>query len=344
MTSRERMLKAIRHEKPDRVPVSPLNFGHAGNMAKEIIAKTDPLITAGCGGGSLLGKNAKTSSEVDGNITISKIHTPKGDLIRKTQRTSVTAATIEFPFKTEEDVEKFLSIPYEPQDINVDGFMARKKEIGEEGLVMAGIGDAVCLPASWFSPEDFCLQWADNPKLIKKLVEVAAERTNAFLEKVCKAGVDAFWIIGGEYVTVQLGPKAFDELLKPYDKEMTDIIHKYDGIAHYHNHGPVTRFLEDFLDLDIDVLSPLEAPPCGDIDLAVAKEKIGDQVCLMGNVDDMMVLGFATEEEAKQIARNCIESAGTNGFILGGTDSGTYNETAARNFIAMVEVAKEFQE
>lgn len=342
MTSRERMLKAIHHESPDRVPVSPLNFGRAGNLAEEIIAKTDPLITAGCGGGSLLGKNVKTTTEENGDITITKIHTPKGDLVRKTKRTSVTSATIEFPFKTPEDVEKFLSIPYEPEDISVEGFMAKKEEVGEEGLVMAGLGDAVCLPASWFSPEDFCLQWADNPQTIKTLVEVAAERINQFVEKLCKAGVDAFWIVGGEYVTVQLGPKAFDELLCPYDKDLTGIIHKYGGIAHYHNHGPVTRFLEDFLVLDIDVLSPLEAPPCGDIDLADAKEKIGDEICLMGNIDDMMVLGSATEEEAKQIARSCIEAAGTNGFILGGTDSGTYNEKAARNFIAMVDVAEEF--
>ena len=343
MTSRERLLSAIRLEKPDRVPVSPLGLGRSGSMADELLAKTDPVITAGVSGDPILGKGVQSTSEQIDNDTITKIHTPKGDLVRKTKRTSVTGATVEFPFKTEEDVEKFLSLPYQPPDINVEGFLAQKEKIGEEALVMTGIGDAICLPASWFSPEDFCLQWADNPDLLKLLVEVAAERLNPFIEKACQLGVDAFWIIGGEYVTVQLGPEAFEVLIKPYDRELVDIIHKYGGIAHYHNHGNVARFLEDFVDLDIDVIAPLEAPPCGDIDLTDAKRRIGDEMCLMGNIDDMMVLSSAGVEEVKEIGRKCIESAGTAGYILGGTDSGTFNEIAARNFIALVDVSKEYQ-
>jgi len=343
MTSRERLLSAIRLEKPDRVPVSPLGLGRSGNLADELLAKTDPIIKAGIGGNAILGKNVKSESEQIGNETITRIHTPKGDLTRKIRRTGITSATVEFPFITEEDVEKFLSIPYQPPDINVDGFLAQKERIGQEGLVMTGVGDAICLPASWFSPEDFCLQWADNPCLLKSLVELAAERLHPFIEKACQLGVDAFWIAGGEYVTVQLGPEAFEVLIKPYDRELVDIIHKYGGIAHYHNHGKVACCLEDFVDLDIDVISPLEAPPCGDIDLADAKRRIGDEICLMGNIDDMMVLSSTDVEEVKEIGRKCIESAGNSGYILGGTDSGTFNEKAAQNFIALVDVSREYQ-
>jgi hypothetical protein len=43
----------------------------------------------------------------------------------------------------------------------------------------------------------------------------------------------------------------------------------------------------------------------------------------------------------KALGRRRIEEAGTPGFILGGTASGTYTERAARNFIALVDVAQE---
>lgn len=237
MTSRQRILTAIGCERPDRVPVSPFGLGHLdpkGEMAKELVKKTDPFISAGIGGNSFMGKLMRTSQYTEGNDTITVIHTPKGDLLRRYRRTSLAATTVEFPCKGAEDVEKYLSILFEPSEPNVDDFLARKAEIGEEGLVLTGIGDAVCLPATILSPEDFCLLWADEPKLMLRMVELAAERVNAFVEKASKKGVDAYRIIGGEYATEQLGPGGFSALCKPFDADMVSIIHKYGGLAYYH--------------------------------------------------------------------------------------------------------------
>ena len=52
MTSRERMLVAIHHEKPDRIPVSPWGLGWIGPdsaLAAELIARTDPWLEIGLG-------------------------------------------------------------------------------------------------------------------------------------------------------------------------------------------------------------------------------------------------------------------------------------------------------
>ena len=50
MASRERILTALRCEAPDRVPVSPFGLGHLdrrGDVARELIARTDPFLTTG---------------------------------------------------------------------------------------------------------------------------------------------------------------------------------------------------------------------------------------------------------------------------------------------------------
>ncbi len=346
MTSRERILTAIRCEKPDRVPVSPFGlgkFGPNGSAAAELISKTDPFITTGIGGNAFMGERFQTESRQEGNDTITTIITPKGNLTQRYRRTDITGCTVEFPCKNADDVEKYLSIPFRPADPNVDSFLARCAEIGEEGLVLAGIGDAICLPATILSPEDMCLLWLDAPALMRQMIEFAAERVNAFVEKTCQKGVDAYRIIGGEYATEQLGPKGFDALVKPYDTEMVRIIHKYGGIAYYHNHGDVDGFLESFAELGIDALDPLEVQPYGDVDLADAKRRIGDRVCLVGGLDDMEVLESLDEETVKAMGRECIEAAGPDGYCLGGTASGIYTEKAARNFIALVEVAEEYR-
>jgi hypothetical protein len=337
---------AIRCEKPDRVPVSPFGLGKLdpnGSVADELIVRTDPFISVGIGGNPLMGELLQTASRQEGNDTITTIITPTGNLTQRYRRTSITGYTVEFPCKNADDVEKYLSIPFRPADPNVESFLARRAEIGDQGLVLAGIGDAICLPATILSPEDMCLLWMDAPDLMQHTVALAAERVNTFAEKACQKGVDAYRIIGGEYASEQLGPKGFDALVKPYDTDLVTIIHKYNGIAYYHNHGDVDGFLESFAELGIDALDPLEVPPYGNVDLGDAKRRIGDRVCLVGGLDDMEVLESLDEATVKARGRECIEATGTNGYCLGGTASGTYTEKAARNFMALVEVARDYR-
>lgn len=345
MTSRERLLCAMAHERPDRVPVGPFGLGHLNRNSKvtaELIEKTDPFISGGVGGNASMGQLIKSESVQEGNDTITTIFTPKGNLTRRHRRTDITGYTVEFPCKNAEDVEKYLSIPYKPAEPDVASFLARRDEIGEDGLVLAGIGDAICLPAGIMSPMDMCLLWADEPDLMVRVIETISERLNEFVEKACKAGVDGFRIVGGEYATEQLGPKGFDALVKPYDTELVSIIHRYGGVAYYHNHGDVNAFLEDFAELGIDALDPLEVPPYGNVDLADARERISSKVCIVGGLDDMEVMESLDEETVKEMARKCIEAAGPDSYVLGGTASGTYTEKAARNFIALVDVSKEY--
>jgi uroporphyrinogen-III decarboxylase len=327
------------------VPVGPFGLGHLNpnsDIAKELIAKTDPFIETGVGGNALMGDLVKAESRQEGNDTVTTIFTPRGNLTQRYRRTDITGYTVEFPCKNAEDVEKYMSIPFKPSEPTADWFLARKKEIGEEGLVLVGIGDAICLPAGILSPMDMCYLWADEPDLMIKMVATVSERLLEFIEKACKLGVDGYRVVGGEYASEQLGPKGFKALVVPFDTELSRVIHKYGGVVYYHNHGDVDKFLEYFADMEIDALDPLEVPPYGNVDLADASRRISNKVCLVGGLDDMEVLESLDQKTVMQMGRRCIELAGTKSYVLGGTASGTYTEKAARNFIALVDVAKEF--
>ncbi len=168
---------------------------------------------------------------------------------------------------------------------------------------------------------------------------MATERLCCYYRQLCEAGVRGFWIFGPEYASVQLGPQAYQRLVVEPDRHLVDIIHEYDGIAYFHNHGPMTRYYDQLLQIGIDAVDPLEAPPWGDCDIAEAKRRIGHRICLVGNIDDMEVLNKLPAETVLPMGRELIEKAGPDGFILGGTASGTYTELAARNLIALAELS-----
>jgi uroporphyrinogen-III decarboxylase len=116
-------------------------------------------------------------------------------------------------------------------------------------------------------------------------------------------------------------------------------MHSHGATVYYHNHGPTMKYLELLADIGMDACDCFEAPPWGDFDFPEAKKRIGDRICFVGNLDDMEVIDKLPEAKVLEMARErIIESEGW-GFVLGGTASGTYTERAARNFMAMADLA-----
>ena len=348
LTSRERVLCAFHRGTPDRIPVSPQHWGRIppdSELAVQLVRETDMMLYAGWACDCFIGSALPRETETVGNTTRTVYHTPQGALTRVVTRTPVTSACTKFPCKDAEDVLNLLAAPYEPPtEETVENalrhFFQTKDWLGDEGVVLFELPDALCFPAQWLSPQDFCLLWADAPDVMEEMVRVGNERLLAFVERVLRAGVDVFRIVGGEYASTQLGPVAYNRLVRRYDKELVSLIHEHGGIAYFHNHGPIMRYLEAIVDIGVDALDPLEAPPWGDCDMPAAKRVLQGKVCIVGNLDDMEVLNQRGADEILAISKRLIKEAGPDGFVLSGTASGTYGEHAARNFIAVASYVR----
>ncbi|MFO7957222.1 MAG: uroporphyrinogen decarboxylase family protein [Candidatus Brocadiia bacterium] len=344
MTSRTRLLAAARCEPCDRVPVSPFGLGRLdpdSPVARELVRRTDPFLEVGLGVNFFGGANYREERHEEGDLLHVTIPTPRGTLTRVVKRTDVARHTIQFPCSGPAALEKFLAIPWEAPQPDPHRYLSRRHRVGEDGLVLVLCPDAICMPAELMSPQDFCLLWADEPDLMARVVEEAARRVEAVVEAACAAGVRGFRIIGGEYASVQLGPRAFDELVVEHDRRLVDVMHRHGAVAYYHNHGPVMRYLDAFARIGLDFLDPVEMPPYGDADLQRAREIIDGRYCIVGTFDDMEVLEKWPVQKVKAAARERLERYGQRGICLGGSASGTYGERAARAFMAMVEVAEE---
>jgi hypothetical protein len=343
MTSRERMLAALRHERPDRVPVAPWGLGWLppdAPITAELIARTDPWLEIAPGCNVVGGAAFPAEVRRDGDRQILTVHAADRTLRAVRTTTTQTTASTEHLCKSVEDVEALLAIPYVRPRIDVEAFLAHRARVGGDGLAVMGVASGLCYPNDMLGTELASYLWATQPDVIARMVQVAADRLYALLEEACAAGVDCVRVYGGEYATQLMGPAAWRELVVPHDARLVEMVHAHGGIVHYHNHGNMRRFLGQIADLGIDSLDPIEQPPYGDIEMDEAFRLVGERVCLVGGLDDMEILETRPLDEIRRRGAELIERVGRRGWMLAGTSSGIYTERAARAFIALAEVAE----
>ena len=342
MTSRQRMLAALRHEEPDRVPVAPWGLGrlpHEASVTAELIARTDPWLEIGTGCNVVGGAAFPAEEHQDGGRRVLIVHAADRDLRAVRTTTAQTTATTEHLCKSVGDVEALLAIPYVRPRVDVEAFLGHRARVGENGMAVIGVSNGLCYPNDMLGTELASYLWATQPEVIACMVQVAADRLYSLLEEACAAGVDCVRIVGGEYATQLMGPSAWRELVAPLDARLVEMIHAHGAIAHYHNHGNMRRFVGQIADLGIDSLDPIEQPPYGDMTMEDAFQQVGERVCLVGGLDDMEILETRPLDEVRPQAAALIGRVGRRGWMLAGTSSGIYTERAARAFIALAEVA-----
>jgi len=176
MNSRERLLAVLNGQIPDRVPISTYELVGYNSKAWEnndpsyaklmaaIRAKTDcicmweppPTATVPASSADELALalssrapflesaypvdiDVSTWREGSAAVTRKTLRTPRGDL---TQTTKVldgvhTTWQVEHWCKSSADVDKALSVPYQPLDYDMSDYARIKAEVGEHGIIMA---------------------------------------------------------------------------------------------------------------------------------------------------------------------------------------------------------------
>ena len=137
-------------------------------------------------------------------------------------------------------------------------------------------------------------------------------------------------------------PAQWEDIFLPHIRQNADLAHQHGAIYHYYDDGKMDRTLEHLAEAGVDVAGTLSPPPMGDVDLRSAKARIGDRVCLKGNVDQVNVILHRAPDEIREAVRETIEiGAPGGGFILGTSDS-IRPETPWENVKAYFDAAKEF--
>jgi len=162
------------------------------------------------------------------------------------------------------------------------------------------------------------------------------------VRRAIRAGAEVI-VLGDDYASnhgPMMSPAVFAEFLLPRLKRMIDLIHEEGALCVKHSDGNLYPLLEMIVSAGPDGLNPIE--PVAGMELAEAKRRVGDRVCLVGNIDCARLLPYGTPEEVRQAVRQAIADGGPGGgFILSSSNS-IHSSCKGENVVAMVKACHEF--
>ena len=156
--------------------------------------------------------------------------------------------------------------------------------------------------------------------------------------------IQVVWISGTDFGN-QRGPmislNTFRELYKPFYKEICDWVHKNTNWkTFFHTCGAIYDFLDDFAEMGLDCLNPLQLSANG-MDPVKIKENYGDKFTFWGGgVDTQRVLPFGTPDEVRAQVRERIDILGKGGGYVFNTIHNIVAGVPAENLLAMYDEAK----
>ncbi len=106
----------------------------------------------------------------------------------------------------------------------------------------------------------------------------------------------------------------------------------------FHCDGPLIHIVDLIPEMGVNVL--LNFDPTAD--LSYFKEKIGNRVCLKGNIHPVKFMRFGKPDDIKKEAKRQIESAKNNGGYIMCTGGELGDGTPDENIKALVESTEEY--
>lgn len=164
-----------------------------------------------------------------------------------------------------------------------------------------------------------CIEYIKTePDFVKEVVMYYADWMTRHIKNLMELGFDFLWSF--DDLADKSGPFFRSEELNtffiPYLKKPAEEI-KIPWI--FHSDGNLMPVLDDLMQLGMSGLHPLEP---GGMDTAKLKREYGNKLCLVGNIDIKHIMTDASEEEIEESVRECMRTLGEDGgYIISDSNS-----------------------
>lgn len=147
----------------------------------------------------------------------------------------------------------------------------------------------------------------------------------------------------GSQTSLLVSPRMFRDLLKPRMKELHDHIKSCADVKlMFHSDGAVLPLLDDFVEMNVDILNPVQTSVSGLEDTYALKEQFGNRLSFHGAMDVQQMMPNATIDELEQeIARRIYDLGRNGGYILAPCHN-IGHDIPPENVVTLFEKAREF--
>lgn len=185
-------------------------------------------------------------------------------------------------------------------------------------------------------PETLVRLVGKNPEAVHKLCAVSLETSINYAKAIIDAGGSPSLTDAMSSGTI-ISPRQFREFSFPYLQKLISYIHSRGKSVTLHICGKTAKIWEQMVEVGADCLSIDNAA-----DLLAAKQKVGHQVRLMGNVKPSEIMLQGTPQDVRHAVIDCVRKAYDNpkGFIVASGCS-LPTETPFANIDAMLDTVRE---
>lgn len=250
------------------------------------------------------------------------------------------------PMESFDSLEQILSYPLpELHDADWTPVAAGVKALQARGLAAHITMGCTIWEISWYlrSMEELMMEMVTGDEkaiaLFDRITDVACLRAAGY----ASAGVDILHT--GDDIGMQHGIMMSEEMYREWIKPRFAKVlaaaraEKPDIILSYHSCGFVIPFIEDLIEVGIDVLNPVQ-PEC--MDFAEIHEQFGDRLSFWGAVGTQTTMPFGTPEEVRECVITNLTIAGDKGGLLPAPTHLVEPEVPWENILAYVQACREF--
>jgi corrinoid protein of di/trimethylamine methyltransferase len=147
----------------------------------------------------------------------------------------------------------------------------------------------------------------------------------------------------GTQDSLLVSPDMFREFIKPRLREQIATIKgTADVRVLFHCDGAVLPLTEDFIDIGVDILNPIQTVVKGFDDTRALKEEYGDRICFHGAIDVQQVMPNASPAEMRcEVARRIHDLGSSGGYILAPCHNIDV-DVPVENVLAMFDAARDY--
>ena len=364
LNSRERLVAALQHREPDRVPVNityfvpafhKAHFGSApgqetweAHLEAQIQLGFDPLIGVGGLSGQLwqLQPTAKwiprervLEEHGDAQLTEYAVDTPTGTLttVFRTEE-GQGGWQVEPLIKRESDLQLLEYLP--GPDVDDKRIDHNLRKLGSRGLGFVGVNGIWQQTCYVRGMSQMAMDLHERPGWAKRFLARLGERLAEEAAALCRTDAEVVFV-NESYLGMGMSPATFEEFVRPIDQRLVETIKGAGRWALLHDCGRCNDLLEPFADMGIDYLETLTPRAAsGDIEPGDVKRRIGDQVCLRGGFNHH-IMSSGTPSDVEAEVRMCLDTMAPEGGYMLCPAGPILSETPLENLIVFAQAARQ---
>lgn len=348
MDSRERILTALSHREPDRVPIhdgpwpATIDRWHREGLPEDMSPAEYfgyEIVFMGC---DLSPRFPEETLEETDEYVIQR--TATGAINKNFRDRRSTPGLVDRPIKTKEDWPPIRDRLY-PDETRVDwedlrAHVGRARREGKFILFAGSYGYDML--QSYMRSERLLMAMATDPEWVREMIVTLAELNVAMAGMMMERGIefDCFWCGNdmGYRNGLLFSPETYRRTHREADRMVFSFFHRHDKPVFLHSDGDVSELLPDLIEVGVDCLHPLEVK--AGMDLKRLKQEYGDRLSFWGGIDARVMAAPDLLPIEQEIASKFEVAKAGGGYIYHSDHSVPPNVSFERYCHVMELVAK----